>query len=322
MGSLRGPALLLLAAAALLAALTLQAPFAVATFSVMLVGPLHVLLAVRYIGGRVVGAVSPSAGWLMVAVLSAMALTRAVSAAHSHLGHRLELIGGMAIAAVALWLGLRGRARLLAILPVVLVTAVSLAELPWYWHLLTHAHNVVPLIFLWDWTRGRAAAARLAFVGANLVWLLGVPAAILLGAADPLLNGVAPGAVTRLVDPAVLVAATAPPGADSAVGLRFLATFAFLQAMHYVLWLVFFQVWGRAEARRFPVRGWRFWALALGASALVWAAYAGGGYDTGRAAYGVLGAFNLYLEQPVAILLLLTALPATATSALVGRLRE
>jgi hypothetical protein len=70
------------------------------------------------------------------------------------------------------------------------------------------------------------------------------------------------------------------------------------------------------------VRGWRFWALALGASALVWAAYAGGGYDTGRAAYGVLGAFNLYLEQPVAVLLLLTALPATATSALVGRLAQ
>ena len=109
------------------------------------------------------------------------------------------------------------------------------------------------------------------------MWPRGPPAAILLGAADPLLNGVAPGAVTRLVDPAALVAATAPPGATPAVGLRFLATFAFLQAMHYVLWLVFFQVWGRAEARRFPVRGWRFSAPAVWAPALGWAAHAGGG---------------------------------------------
>lgn len=92
--------------------------------------------------------------------------------------------------------------------------------------------------------------------------------------------------------------------------------------MHYVLWMVFFQLYGRAEVRRSPLpAGWRFWALAGGASALVWAAYAAGYYD-GRTAYAVLGALNVYLEQPIATWLLLTALPASATTALVGRLRE
>lgn len=50
-------------------------------------------------------------------------------------------------------------------------------------------------------------------------------------------------------------------------------------------------------------------------------AYALSYYD-GRAAYSVLGAFNAYLEQPVAVWLLLTALPASATSLVVAQLRE
>lgn len=348
MDSLRRQAAGLLIVAALLAALILSAPFAIAVYSVMLLGPLHVLLAVRYLGGRIAGAIPASTGWLLVILVATMSLVRAVATVAPHLGHRLELLGGMALLAFALALGLRGRMRYLAVLPVVLVAIVSFAELPWYWHLLTHGHNIVPLIFLWDWTRGRSPGHRLAFVGANLVWLIGVPVAILLGLADPLLNNAQPDSVAHLVDPRVLIASVAPPGADPGLGLRFLAIFAFLQAMHYVLWMVFFQLcpsprssrstlgshhqpgvpearrtraWGHTDAQRFPLAGWRFWALTAGVTAVIWTAYASSYYN-GRAAYGVLGAFNVYLEQPIAVWLLLTALPASATSALVGRLRE
>lgn len=287
----------------------------------MLLGPLHVLLAVRYLGGRITGAMPASTGWLLVIFVSAMSLVRAVATVAPQLGHRLELLGGMALVGFALTLGLRGRLRYLGLASMALIAIVSFAELPWYWHLLTHAHNVVPLVFLWDWTRGRAPGQRLAFVGTNLVWLVGVPAVILSGLADPLLSQAQPGAVAHLVDPDILIASVAPPGADTTLGLRFLAIFTFLQAMHYLLWMVFFQTWGRTEVRRFPLTGWRFWTLAAGASALIWTAYTSGYYN-GRAAYGVLGAFNVYLEQPIAVWLLLTALPASATSALVNRLRE
>jgi hypothetical protein len=299
-----------------------QAPFTTAAFSVMLLGPLHVLLAVRYLSGRIAGALPGSTGWLLVAFVAVMALIRAVSSVAPHLGHQLELVGGMAGIGVALMVGLRGRLRWWALAAVAAIAVWSLIELPWYWHLFVHGHNLVPLIFLWDWTRGRPPGQRWGFVGVNLVWLAGVPAAILAGLADPLLNGEPPAIVTGLVDPAALVASASPPGADPALGLRFLAVFAFGQAMHYVLWMVFFQLYGRAEVRRSPLpAGWRFWALAGGASALVWAAYAAGYYD-GRTAYAVLGALNVYLEQPIATWLLLTALPASATTALVGRLRE
>lgn len=322
MASLRTPAAGLLVAAALLAAIALRAPFTVAVFGIMLLGPLHVLLAVRYLSGRIAGAVPAATGWLLVAFLATMALVRAVATVVPHLGHQLELLGSMGLAAFALVLGLRGRMRFLALLPVALVAGLSLVHLPWYGHLLMHGHNLIPLIFLWDWTRGRPRRARLGFVGANLIWMVGIPTAILLGLAGPLLNSTPSSVVTNLVDPAALVASAAPPEADPVLGLRYLVVFAFLQAMHYVLWMVFFQLWGRAEVRRSPLpAGWRFWALAALASALVWAAYALSYYD-GRAAYSVLGAFNAYLEQPVAVWLLLTALPASATSLLVAQLRE
>ncbi len=322
MRSLPATAAGLLLAAVLLAAGVLRAPFAVAVFGIMLLGPLHVLLAVRYLSGRVAGAVPAPLGRLLAAFLAAMALVRAVAAVVPHLGHQLELLGSMVLVGSALMLGLRGRTRLLALLAVALVAVLSLVNLPWYAHLLAHGHNLVPLIFLWDWTRGRATRLRLGFVGANLLWLAGIPAAILLGLADPLLNAVPPEAVTSLVDPAAVVAGIAPPDADPLLGMRFLAVFAFLQTMHYLLWMVFFQLLGRDQVRRSPLpAGWRFWALAAAASVLVWAAYAVSYYD-GRAAYSVLGAFNAYLEQPVAAWLLLTALPVSATTALVGRLRD
>lgn len=322
MASLRLPATGLLVAAALLAILALRAPFAVAVFGIMLLGPLHVLLAVRYLSGRIAGAVPAATGWLLVAGLAAMALVRAVATVAPHVGHQLELLGSMALVAFALVLGLRGRLRFLALLPVALVAALSLVNLPWYTHLLMHGHNLIPLIFLWDWTRGRPRRARWGFIGANLVWMIGIPAAILLGLADPLLNSTPPSAVTQLIDPAALIASAAVPGADAVLGLRYLVVFAFLQSMHYVLWMGFFQLCGRAEVRQSPLpAGWRFWALAALASALVWAAYGLSYYD-GRAAYSVLGAFNAYLKQPVAIWVLLTALPAATTSPLVARLRE
>lgn len=312
----------MLVAAGLLAVLSLRAPFAVAVFGIVLLGPLHVLLALRYLSGRVAGAVPAATGWLLVAFLSVMALLRAVSAYAPHLGQRLELFGSMALLAFALALGLHGRLRLLALLPLALATALAAAHLPGHSHLVAHAHNLIPLVFLWDWTRGHPALSRCGFMGASLLWAIGIPAAILLGLADPLLNSAPPEILTAIADPTAVLATAAPPEADPVMAIRFLAAFAFGQLMHYLLWMVFFQRWGRAEVAHSPLpSGWRLWTLGAVVSAAVWAAYAVSYYD-GRAAYSVLGAFNAYLEQPVAIWLLLTALPATATSTLVTDLRK
>lgn len=315
------PAAFLLGSALVLGVLAVRAPYATAVFGVMLLGPLHVLLALRYLTGRVSGAVPASVGWALAAIVAVMVPLRAVTALAPHLGHLLEAVGSMTLVAFALVRGLRGRMRFLAVVPVALIAVVSAMQLPWYWHLFSHAHNLIPLIFLWDWARRFSRNGRIAFVAVNLVWAAAVPALLLSGVMDPLVNDVPPGTVTALVDPAVVAAAAAPPGVDGVLGTRFLAVFAFLQMMHYALWMVFFQAWGRTETRRAPLlTGPRFWVLAGALSAAIWLVYAAD-YAEGRAVYALLGVLNLYLEQPIAVWLLLTALPATATSALVGRLR-
>ena len=325
----RGPVaacVFLVGSALLLTALAVTQPYALACLAVIALGPLHVVLATRYILGRSLPALGGSTGGTLALLVAAMVLVRIVAALVPTPGRYLELIGGCAVVGWALWKGLDARRRVLGLAAVVALAAVSLLELPWYWLFLTHGHNVVPLIFLWDWARRLHPGARLAFVGANLVWASAIPAAVLSGWLDPLIEPTPPTVVTRLGNPTVLLASASPPGADPALGLRFLVVFGLMQAMHYLLWMVFFQVAGRREVTRFGdafprLRGWRFWVLGAGVSALVWAAYAIG-YSDGRAAYGVLGALNVYLEQPVAVWLLLTALPAAATTRVVDELRR
>ena len=323
-GRLARPAAALLAASLLLALLALTQPFALASIGVIVLGPLHVLLAMRYLLGRAWPVLPGRTGRVIVVFLLAMVVARAVTVANSHLGHHLESLGGSAIVGYALWTGLKGRWRFVAVAAAAALATLSFVELPWYWHLLTHGHNIIPLIFLWDWARRAAPKARLGLVAVGLVWTAAIPLAMLAGWFDPLLNGTAPGIVGRLTDPAFLIDSAAPPGADAVTGLRSLAVFAFMQAMHYVLWMVFFQVAGRREIGRLAhsapfMQGWRFWLLGAAVSGAIWATYAIG-YGDGRSLYGVLGALNVYLEQPLAVWLLLTALPARRTTALVSTL--
>ncbi|WIY83911.1 hypothetical protein [Propionimicrobium sp. PCR01-08-3] len=397
------PAAWLLAPALLLAILVIAQPFAVNVIGVMVLGAAHVLCALRYLAGRVSLAAGAQLGRQLAIFVMVMALVRAVTTLDAGLGHHLELLGSMAVIGFACWLGLHGRLRYLAVGLVAAATALSLIELPWYWHLLAHGHNLVPLIFLWDWARrrdrslesnqpqprsadgwggagreqpgslisagdaarvfltwfvnnlsrlgrtsklvclpARSSAPRrlradtaqahprtslgpgLKFALVNLIWALGIPVLILAGVADRFINEVSPDFVTRLADPAYVLASTAQPHSSPEMAVRFLVVFTYLQTMHYVVWMVFFQVVGRREigdlGQRLPVvQGWRFWALALAVSVLVWLVYASN-YYLGRQVYGILGAFNVYLEQPVAVWLLLTMLPSHWTTDLVGRL--
>jgi hypothetical protein len=320
------PGAALLASAVVLTAVAISQPFAVNVIGVMVLGSAHVLCALRYLAGRISDAVTETTGWLLVVIVATMALVRVVTALSPGLGHRLELGGSMAILATALWIGLTGRLRYLVIVPVAVIGIAAFLELPWYWHLLTHAHNLVPLIFLWDWARRRRPGSGLAFTAINLSWALVVPAVILAGVVDPLINAVPPPFITTLADPAFVLASAAQPHSSPEMAVRFLVVFSYLQAMHYVIWMVFFQIAGRSEisrlASRFPIaRGRWFWLLAVAVSLLIWLVYALGYYD-GRAVYGIVGAANVYLEQPIAVWLLLTVLPAGATSGLIHRLGQ
>ena len=187
----RGPVagcVFLVGSALLLTALAVTQPLALASLAVVVLGPLHVVLATRYILGRSLPALGGSTGGTLALLVAAMVLVRIGAALVPTPGRYVELIGGCGVVGWALWRGLDARRRVLGLAAVVALAAVSLLELPWYWLFLTHGHNVVPLIFLWDWARRLHPGARLAFVGANLVWASAIPAAVLSGWLDPLID--------------------------------------------------------------------------------------------------------------------------------------
>src|SRR5262249_46848398 len=105
-------------------------------------------------------------------------------------GPRLEIVVSYGLLAVALlWVLRRRRRPLAASLATVTVAAVlSLSHSAFHFVVLTHLHNIVPLFFLWEWSRrvtSRLAGA--AFRAAQLGWVVVIPAFILLGAFDGLL---------------------------------------------------------------------------------------------------------------------------------------
>ena len=164
--------------------------------------------------------------------------------------------------------------------------------------------------------RDGAPGARWPFRAVNLGWVLVVPALMLAGAFDPLLRA-APAAVSaaarwggRVRARPARRARTHPRPWPTDMGVRFLAVFAFMQTMHYVVWVGVLPRYAPEAAARFdarvPVlRGGRAWLLGGGArassSACVFALdYARAGPSTRR-----WRAYHAYLEFPVLLALML-----------------
>ena len=175
---------------------------------------------------------------------------------------------------------------------------------------LTHLHNLVPLIFLWDWaSRIRQPRARLAFRLTQLLWIIVLPLIILAGGAGPLDLSDA-GAAARFVgDGSRLIAAAAPPEAAATIGVRFLVVFALLQTMHYVVWVGFLPRYAPEAAAAFDarvpwLRGRRAWIVGIVAGSFFAVLFLSD-YFAGRALYGALATYHAYLEFPVLLALIM-----------------
>jgi hypothetical protein len=210
--------------------------------------------------------------------------------------------------------GLRGRWLTLAIAVLAVAATASLTFPAYHFVMLTHLHNVVPLFFLWEWSRSMSPSARRGFRAANLAWVVGVPALLLAGVFDPVLRASAAafgglGGVAAF-DPQRLAASYAPPALAGEMGLRFLAVFAFMQTMHYVVWVGILPRYAPEAAARFdarvPVlRGGRAWLLG-GGLALVLGVVFAIDYAQGKTLYAAGATYHAYLEFPVLLALLLS----------------
>ena len=289
--ALNVPALGMSVAAIAALALALRAPIGLTLVGFVLFGALHNLLELRYVLGRFAGLLSGRFLAVLLGLITAIALARLVS------GRYAEIVLGYAVLIVAGVWALRGRRFAMAALVAVLAgaAALSLTHPAHHFVVLTHLHNLVPLAFIWEWARNSPMIRAV-----SAAWVLIIPAGLLLGLGDGLM---------RLDGPTRLSPA-ASPLFEGTTAARFLAVFAFLQSMHYVVWVWLLPRYAPAATARFEQRlpglkGWRIWALGAFAAAILaivlWA-----DYGTGRGIYASLAGYHAYLEFPVLLLMLMS----------------
>ncbi|WP_020525556.1 hypothetical protein [Catelliglobosispora koreensis] len=273
-------------------AIALRAPLATTVIGLILFGALHNVLELRYVAGRFAGVLNGRLLWTVLAFITGIVICRLANL------RTAEVLLAYTLVAFALkgkwrWLGRGGLACL---------AAVSLTWPAYHFVMLAHLHNVVPLFFLWEWSRD--VPQRALFRATQLGWVLVIPALILAGAFDPLLDQSASAVVAFAGDTPSLVT---PPGVTA--GLRFLAVFAFLQTMHYVVWIGFFPRYAPEAAAAFEQRvpwlkGGRAWLLGAGAALLLGLLFLTD-YRQGRTVYQAFASYHAYLEFPVMLALLL-----------------
>jgi hypothetical protein len=306
------PTVWLILAAGCGLALALRLPVATTALGLVAFGVPHNVLELRYVAGRFDAVLAGPFLGLLAALITGVLICRLLPVSTGT--RAAEIVLSYVLLSVACVRMLIGRWWWLAGCLAVLAgaAATSLAFPAYHFVVLSHLHNVVPLFFLWEFSRGMATGRRRAFRVANVGWVLVVPGLILAGVFDgPLrtapaalggFGGVAAFEATRLVG------AYAPPVFASAdVGLLFLAVFAFMQTMHYVVWVGVLPRYAPEAAARFssrvPVlRGGRAWLLG-GALAVVLGVLFALDYASGKTLYAAAATYHAYLEFPVLLAL-------------------
>lgn len=292
--------------------IAVRLPVATAVLGLAAFGVLHNVLELRYVLGRFdTVLVGPFLG-LLAALTTGVLICRLLPVSAGT--RAAEIVLSYVLLGVACVRALAGRAWwLVASLAVLLgAAAASLAFPAYHFVVLSHLHNVVPLFFLWEFSQRLAVAVRRAFRAVNVGWVLVVPALILAGTFDNLLRS-APAALggfggVPAFEADRLVASYAPPVYAAAdVGLRFLAVFAFMQTMHYVVWIgVLPRYAPEATARfdaRIPMLGrGRAWLLGGTLAAVLGVLFALD-YASGKTLYAAAATYHAYLEFPVLLAL-------------------
>ena len=289
-------------------AAALRAPAGTAVLGLAVFGILHNVLELRYVTGRFETVLAGPFLKLLIALITGIVACRLLPVSDATRCAEILLVYGL-LAAACLHTLRRRPLLLAAAAGVLLIAATASLGFPGYhFVVLTHLHNLVPLLFLWEWSRG-LARGRAAFVAVQCGWVLAVPALLLGGALDGLL---APGNATTA---RLAVSYTPPAWLDGSAGLRFVAVFAFLQTMHYVVWVWFLPRYApeasAAFERRAPaLRGRRAWLLGLAAAAALAVLFVSD-YAQGKALYAALASYHAYLEFPVLLVLVLGLDPTT-----------
>jgi hypothetical protein len=293
-------------------AVALGAPMATVVVGLILFGVLHNLLEIRYVVGRFSGLLTRPFLDLLLVLVTGIALCRLLAGVVGRPAQLAEIVIGYVVLAAAARHGLDGRRRVFAWVVLAAAAATSLAFPDGHVVVLAHLHHLVPLLFLWDWSRRIGSRpGRRAFRAATLLWVLAVPGVILLGLLDGWLSA-DPGMVRSVVgDGESVLAASGPPADATVLGLRLLTVFAFMQTMHYVVWVALMPRVAPDATAAFESRvPWatapRLWAAGF-VAATVFALLFRLDFARGQTLYAAASSYALYLELPLLLVLLLGA---------------
>lgn len=283
-------------------AFALRLPAGTAVVTLAAFGILHNVLELRYMAGRFAGVLQGLFLRLLAALITGIVVCRLLPP--SPAARAAEILLAYGLLAVACGYALRSRPLLLAAAGGVIAAAAStsLAFPAYHFVVLTHLHNVVPLLFLWEWSRD-LPRGRTLFRAVQCAWVLVIPALLLSGAFDGWM-GAGSGWTDRLSR-----SYTPPAWQHTHAGLRFVAVFAFMATMHYLVWVWFMPRYAPAATaafeRRAPALTGRWaWGLGLGGSAALAVLFVSD-YTQGTALYAALAGYHAYLEFPVLLMLVL-----------------
>jgi hypothetical protein len=284
--------------------LALRAPLLLTVLGLVTFGVLHNALELRYVSGRFAGILRGPLLWTLAALISGIVLCRLLGA------RTPEILIGYAVLGVGVgWSPRPWWQRIAGFALLAVALTVSLTFPAYHFVVLAHLHNIVPLFFLWEWARRLPSTPRRWFRLTQVGWVLVVPALIFSGVLDHWIAA-GGGAVAAFAgSPASIAAPYVMPSVSATVGLRFLTVFAFLQTMHYVVWVGFLPRYAPDAARAFETRvpwltGRRLWLVAAAVGLLLAALFVAD-YTNGRLMYSSFASYHAYLEFPVVLALLL-----------------
>lgn len=299
-------------AAVIALAISASAPMAALVIGVILFGVLHNVLELRYVVGRFSGLLGRRFLELFGLLVSGIVVCRLLAGVIGRPAETAEIVLGFVVLGLGVRHGLDGRRRVVAWGVLVPAAVAALLRPDLYVWVLAVLHLVATVVFLWEWS-SRLTVGRGLFRSVQLAWALAVPVVLLTGVADRWLRSGAEAVRNLVGEGESVLAAAAPPGqSDSALGLRFLVVVAFLQTMHYVVWVAFMprmapEVSAAFEARLPWLTGPRVWAAGFlgGAVFAVLFVFDFAHTDT---LYRALSSYHEYLELPILLVLLVGGL--------------
>jgi hypothetical protein len=303
-----------------------RAPLATTVLGLIAFGVLHNVLELRYVSGRFAAVLSGRLLLWLVGLITAIVLCRLAGMIVGEPARLAEIVVGYAVLVAGCLAASRGPALLMALAVLAAAAVASMSWPAYHFVVLAHLHNVVPLFFLWEWSaRLPNPSVRRWFRSVQVGWVLVVPALVLAGLFDGQFGSARTSLTGFVGNPRPILAASAPPAAVvTEVGMRLLVVFAFLQTMHYFVWVFFLPRCAPEATKAFEARapwltGRRAWTLGA-ALGIALAALFVIDYASGKAVYSAFASYHAYLEFPVLLAVVLGLGGAATATRLPSRL--